>query len=75
MEIGCGGAQVSIAFAKRGAIVTGVDIAESEIAFASELAQQHEVEITLLQRDMSDLSPIASESQDIVFFGIRLPVC
>ncbi len=32
LEIGCGGAQASIAFAKRGAIVTGIDVAESEIA-------------------------------------------
>lgn len=67
LEIGCGGAQTSIAFAKRGALVTGVDIAEAEIAFARELAQQHGVTIELLQRDMTDLSPITSESQDIVF--------
>ena len=67
LEIGCGGAQCSIAFAKRGAIVTGVDFAESEIEFARELANEHKVEIELFQRDMSDLTPIATDSQDIVF--------
>lgn len=67
LEIGCGGAQAAIAFAKRGALATGVDIAESQIAFARELAQQHGVTIELLQRDMTDLNPIPSVSQDIVF--------
>lgn len=67
LELGCGGAQCSIAFAKRGALVTGVDFAESEIEFARELAWEHGVEIELFQRDMCDLSPIPSESQDVVF--------
>jgi len=67
LEIGCGGAQASIAFAKRGAIVTGIDVAESEIAFAKELAKKSNVVIELLQRDMADLTPIATQSQDIVF--------
>ncbi len=67
LEIGCGGAQCSIAFARRGAIVTGVDFAKSEIDFAQELAKEHGVQVELLQQDMSDLTPIASESQDIVF--------
>lgn len=67
LEIGCGGAQASIAFAKQGAVVTAIDIASSEIAFARELAQAHQVFIDFHQRDMADLSPVASGSQDIVF--------
>ena len=67
LEIGCGGAQTSIAFAKMGALVTGVDVAASEIEFAKELIQKHMVKVDLLQRDMSDLTPITSESQDVVF--------
>jgi len=67
LEIGCGGAQASIAFAKMGAIVTGIDVAASEIAFAKELAKKNDVTIELYQRDMADLTPIATESQDIVF--------
>ncbi len=67
LEIGCGGAQCSIAFAKMGATVTGIDVAASQIEFARELARKNNVSIDLLQRDMSDLSAIASDSQDVVF--------
>ena len=72
LEIGCGGAQCGIAFAKRGATVTGVDIAGAQLAFARELAAQHGVVITFHQHDMTDLSPIASASQDIVFSASAL---
>jgi ubiquinone/menaquinone biosynthesis C-methylase UbiE len=67
LEIGCGGAQCGIAFAKQGALVTGIDITAAQIEIARELAEQNGVSITLIQRDMTDLSPIASESQDVVF--------
>lgn len=70
LEICCGGAQCGIAFAKQGAIVTGVDIAAAQLRFARELAEQHNVSITLYERDVADLSPIASDSQDIVFSSI-----
>lgn len=72
LEIGCGGAQCGIAFAKQGAIVSGVDIAASQIEFAKELTAAHGVTISFYQRDMTDLAPIASESQDIVFSSIAL---
>ncbi len=67
LELGCGGAQCAIAFAKQGALVTGVDFAAAQLAYARELMEQNGVSITLIQRDMTDLSPIPSESQDIVF--------
>lgn len=70
LEIGCGGAQCGIAFAKQGALVTGVDIAAAQLAIARELAAQNDVSITFHQRDMTDLTPIASASQDIVFSSI-----
>jgi len=70
LEIGCGGAQCGIAFAKQGAIVTGVDIAAAQLQIARELAAQNGVSITFHQRDMTDLTPIASASQDIVFSSI-----
>jgi len=38
LEIGCGGGQCSIAFAKRGASVTGLDLSDAQIAFAQESA-------------------------------------
>src|SRR5690348_3338170 len=70
LEIGCGGAQCGIAFAQQGATVTGVDIAAAQLEIAQALAAQHGVSITFHQRDMTDLTPIASESQDIVFSSI-----
>src|SRR5262245_15388986 len=45
LEIGCGGAQASIAFARQGAVVTAIDVASSEIEFARELAQAQQVSI------------------------------
>lgn len=67
LEVGCGGAQASIAFAERGAVVTAVDFAASEIEFAGELAREHRVSVEFHQRDMTDLSPVADASQDVVF--------
>ncbi len=67
LEIGCGGAQSAIAFAKLGARVTALDVAASEISFARKLASDHSVTIEFHEQDMSDLAPIASTSQDVVF--------
>jgi 2-polyprenyl-3-methyl-5-hydroxy-6-metoxy-1,4-benzoquinol methylase len=67
LEIGCGGGQCSIAFAKQGALVTGFDIAAAQIDICRELAEQNGVSITLIQHDMTNLSPIQTESQDVVF--------
>jgi ubiquinone/menaquinone biosynthesis C-methylase UbiE len=81
IELGCGGVQCSIAFAKQGAAVTAVDITAAQIAFAHELAMRNGVELSFYQRDIADLSPIASESQDVAFsafaFGYvdDLPSC
>lgn len=72
LEIGCGAAQCGIAFAKQGAIVTGVDIAGAQIELAKDLAEQNAVDLTLHQMDMTDLSPIESGSQDIVFSASAL---
>jgi ubiquinone/menaquinone biosynthesis C-methylase UbiE len=70
LEIGCGGAQCGIAFAKQGAIVSGVDIAAAQLEYANELAEKNSVSITFYQRDMTNLAPIDPESQDIVFSSI-----
>ncbi len=39
LEIGCGGGQCSIAFARQGAIAVGIDLSDEQLAFASQLAQ------------------------------------
>lgn len=67
LEIGCGGAQAAIAFSRRGAVVTGMDIAEAQLRFARDLAAREGVKITLFQGDMANLEPVSSASQDVVF--------
>lgn len=72
LEIGCGGGQCAIAFAKRGAIATGIDISNKQIEFARALAAREGVEVTFLRGDVEDLSAIADASQDVVFSAYAL---
>jgi len=72
LEIGCGGGQCSVAFAKRGAIATGVDISDRQIAFARELARANGVAATFHQGNAERLARIGDESQDIAFSAYAL---
>lgn len=72
LEIGCGGAQCGIAMAKLGAHVTGMDLSEEQLKFANNLARKNKVNIKFYQRDVKDLKPIKSNSQDIVFSAFAL---
>jgi len=67
LEIGCGGGQCAIAFAKRGALATAIDISDAQIEFARRLAHQQGVQVTFLQGNVEDLSPVPNDSQDVVF--------
>lgn len=72
LEIGCGGGQCAIAFAKRGARAVALDISEEQLKFARGLAAEHDVNVEFIQHDIKDLAPIGSESQDIVFSAFAL---
>jgi ubiquinone/menaquinone biosynthesis C-methylase UbiE len=72
LEVGCGGGQCSIAFAKRGAVVTGVDLSDAQIAYARESAQREGVQATFHQCSAEDLSVITAASQDIAFSAYAL---
>ena len=67
LDLGCGGGQCSIAFARQGAIVTGVDLSEVQLAYARRLAAQEDVAVRLVQASAEDLSALASGSYDLVF--------
>ena len=67
LEIGCGGAQCSIDFAKQGARVIGIDISNEQLKFAKTLAEKNKVNIKFYQGDIKSLHQIKSNSQDIVF--------
>ena len=72
LEIGCGGAQCGITMAKKGAKVIGMDISREQLKFATKLAKKNKVKINFIQRDIRTLTPIKSNSQDIVFSAYAL---
>lgn len=67
LELGCGAAQNSIAFAKQGAIAIGVDLSAEMLGHARRLADQEDVRVELRQGDMADLAFVRAESVDLVF--------
>jgi SAM-dependent methyltransferase len=72
LELGCGGGQCSIAFARQGAIAAGIDLSDEQIAFARRLAAQHGVTVDFQQGDAADLSRLTAASFDIVFSSYAL---
>jgi len=72
LEIGCGGAQCSIAFAKKGAKVSAMDLSSEQLKFAKALAKKHNVKISFYQGDIKNLKQIKSNSQNIVFSAFAL---
>ncbi len=67
LELGCGGAQCSIAFAKQGASAIGIDSSAEMLAVAKRLCDQEEVKVELRHGDMADLAFLRADSVDIAF--------
>jgi SAM-dependent methyltransferase len=67
LELGCGGAQCSIAFAKQGATAIGVDFSAEQLAFARRLCEREEVRVELRHGDLADLAFLTADSIDLVF--------
>ena len=67
LELGCGGAQCSIAFAKAGAVAIGVDFSSEQLAFARRLCDRENVKVELHHGDLADLAFVRAESIDLVF--------
>lgn len=67
LELGCGGAQCSIAFVKAGATAIGVDFSAEQLAFARRLCEREEVRLELRQGDLADLAFLRADSIDLVF--------
>jgi SAM-dependent methyltransferase len=67
LELGCGGAQCSIAFAKQGATAIGVDFSSEQLAFAKRLCEREEVRVELRQGDIADLAFLRADTIDLVF--------
>jgi SAM-dependent methyltransferase len=67
LELGCGGAQCSIAFAKQGATAIGIDFSAEMLAFARRLCDREEVRVELRHGDLADLAFLRADSIDLVF--------
>jgi SAM-dependent methyltransferase len=67
LEIGCGGGQCSIAFAKQGAIATGIDQSQMQLSYARGLAEEEGARVEFIEGDITTLPQIRSSSQDAVF--------
>jgi SAM-dependent methyltransferase len=67
LELGCGGAQCSIAFAKAGATVIGVDHSDAQLAFARQLCEREEARVDLRLGDLAELAFLRADSVDLVF--------
>jgi ubiquinone/menaquinone biosynthesis C-methylase UbiE len=67
LELGCGGAQCSIAFAKQGATAIGIDFSAEMLAFGKRLCEREEVRVELRQGDVADLAFLRADSIDLAF--------
>ncbi len=71
LEIGCGGAQNSIALSKWGARAIGVDLSRRQIMYGKKIMRNESAEVSLLVCNMERL-PFKSESFDIVTTAVSL---
>jgi len=71
LEIGCGGAQNSIALSKWGAETFGIDLSRKQIVYAKRLMRNESAEVCLLVGNMEKL-PFKGESFDIVTTAVSL---
>ncbi|MEO6120959.1 MAG: methyltransferase domain-containing protein [Acidimicrobiales bacterium] len=72
VELGCGGAQSAIAFAKQGAIAIGVDASTEQLAHAKALSVAEGVRVELRHGDLADLAFLRADSVDLVFSAYAL---
>ncbi len=66
LELGCGAAQWSIALARRGARVIGLDLSERQLDHAAAAIEAAGVDVALIQGD-AERVPLPDESMDVVF--------
>lgn len=70
LDAGCGHGFYSLLLAKKGAIVTGIDISEKNIELAKKNASNTSVKCQFFVCDMQDLSTFGSETFDLVTSSI-----
>jgi SAM-dependent methyltransferase len=66
LEIGCGGGQSSIALARQGASITGLDLSPEQIHHGQILAAQESVPVTFIQGSAEDLTNFTEGQWDVI---------
>ena len=67
LEVGCGGGQCAIAFARQGATVAGLDLSEVQLDFARTLAADEGVAVDWMQGSAEALEAFEDGAWDVVF--------
>lgn len=67
LDLGCGGGQNAIVFAREGAISIGVDISVQQLAFAKRLLEQEAVKVEFRHGDLAELAFQRADTVDVVF--------
>lgn len=75
LEVGCGGGQCSVAFAKQGAICSGIDISKEQLKYAELLAKKNKVKINFIHGTYQKLDKFKSANFDIVFSAFAFQYC
>jgi len=65
IDLGCGAGQNAVALARAGAIVTGVDFSDKQLAEARKLAGEFDIPIRLINSDISRLVKLKNDEYDI----------
>ncbi len=66
LELGCGGGHISVALARQGAEVTGVDISDAQVAAARALAQEVGVPVRFFRAAMEALAGLPDADWDLI---------
>jgi ubiquinone/menaquinone biosynthesis C-methylase UbiE len=72
LDLGCGGGQCSVAFAKAGAAVIALDHSKVQLSYARRLAEASEVRLELREADLADLAWLRADSIDVAFSAYTL---
>lgn len=72
LDIGCGGGQCSIVFAKQGAKCIGLDASKEQLKYAEYLAIKNKVSVKFIKHDIQTLKGFKSNTYDIVFSAYAL---
>lgn len=62
LELGCGGGQVSVSLAKKGALCTGIDVSEKQLSHARKLAKSNGVKVEFIKKSFSELEGHGSKN-------------